>query len=331
MTPSPLPSPIVRQNLFQRLRTRTAMLARGGLNANNELQVGLLPQPGWSRRNYHFMRRVLLPSLWQKRGGEAQQPDLTHPDCPGKFQVTWIGHASFLIQTGGTNILVDPNWAHWLTVVKRLRHPGMSLNHLPRIDVVLITHAHHDHLHLRTLRRISNGQPIVVPHGVGKLVSRAGFGQVIEMERWQELEIAGLRITFTPSKHWGARHIHDVHRGFGGFLIKNHHGRTVYHCGDSAYFEGFAEIGAHSSIDLALLPIGAYEAMSGREVHMNPEEALAAFRDLGATHMAPMHYGTFPLGGEPVHEPLIRFKEGALSLGYENQISILTEGAPCVF
>ena len=307
------------------------MWARGGRNAENDLQVGLLPLPGWSRRNLHFMRRVLLPSLWQKRGGALLQPDLAHPECPGKIQITWIGHASFLIQTGGVNVLVDPNWAQWLAVVKRLRHPGMSLGHLPPIHLVLITHAHHDHLHLSTLRRISNGQPIIVPRGVGKIVRRAGFGEVLEMDYWQQVELENLRITFTPSKHWGARHIHDVHRGFGGYLIQNALGRTVYHCGDSAYFDGFAEIGARSSIDLALLPIGAYEAMSGRSVHMNPEEALTAFRDLGASHMAPMHYGTFPLGGEPVHEPLTRFRKQAHSLGWADRVSILEEGAPCVF
>lgn len=304
---------------------------RGGLNAENEQQVGLLPKKGWSRRNLNFMGKVLIPSLLTPRGGAALQPDLLHPQCPGKFQVTWIGHASFLLQTGGMNILVDPNWAQWLAIVKRVRHPGMPLGDLPPIDLVLVTHAHHDHLHLRTLRQLGRGQPIIVPHGVGGIVRRAGFGRVVEMNYWEEVEISGVKVTFTPSKHWGARYVHDVHRGFGGYLIKNANGRTVYHCGDSAYFEGFAQIGQRCEIDLALLPIGAYDSPSGREVHMNPEEALQAFSDLNARHLAPMHYGTFPLGGEPMDEPLTRFREGARQRGWERRVSIFTEGNPLIF
>ena len=327
-----IPEGELRPNILKRIQLKAKSLAGGGAKLKkSHLNVGLLPKKGWSRRNLNFMGKVLLPSLMSRRGGLAQVPDLIHPTCPGKFQVTWIGHASFLIQTGGMNIIVDPNWAHWLAIVKRVRLPGMKLQHLPPIDLVLVTHAHYDHLHLRTLKRIGNGQPIIVPHGVGKIVRKAGFGKVLEMNHWEELQIGDVTITFTPSKHWGARNVHDTHRGFGGYLIKNSHGRTVYHCGDSAYFDGFAEIGARTEIDLALLPIGAYEAPSGRSVHMNPEEALVAFQDLKAYHMAPMHYGTFPLGGEPMHEPLDRFRKGAMDLGYEERVSIFTEGAPKIF
>jgi L-ascorbate metabolism protein UlaG (beta-lactamase superfamily) len=257
--------------------------------------------------------------------------DLLHPACPGKIKVTWIGHASFLIQTGGQNILVDPNWAHWMAFVKRVRHPGLSLDALPPIHLVLVTHAHYDHLHLRTLRKVSAGQPIIVPRGVGRVVRAAGFGEIIEMDLWQQVQVGSLKITFTPSKHWGARNVHDVHKGFGGFIIENELGRTVYHCGDSAYFDGFREIGSRHKINVALLPIGAYEAMSGRAVHMNPEEALAAFADLQADHLVPMHYGTFPLGGEPLAEPLERFIAGASTIGIESKVEILGEGEPHVF
>ena len=106
-------------------------------------------------------------------------------------------------------------------------------------------------------------------------------------------------MTLTPCAHWGARVLHDTHRGFGGFIIE-HAGRTIFHCGDTAYFGGFKEIGKRFDVDVALLPIGAYDPPSGREVHMNPEEALLAFHELGAKVMVPMHYGTFPaLTGTP--------------------------------
>lgn len=293
-------------------------------------RVGLLPQKGWSRRNYQFVRRILLPQMFSLRTGTPLRPDLlSHSSAD--FQVTWIGHASFLIQTEGMNVLVDPVWSRWLGFVKRVRQPGLEIEDLPPIHAVLITHAHFDHLHLGALKRIGQGQPIIVPRGVGRLVQKSGFGEVIELDLWARVQCGPLEITFTPSKHWGARMVHDVHRGFGGFLIRNESGRTVYHCGDSAYFEGFTRIGEHSDIDLAMLPIGAYDAMSGREVHMNPEEALTAFSDLRAGHMVPMHYGTFPLGGEPMDEPLRRLRAASSDRNLDHAVTVLKEGAPVKF
>jgi L-ascorbate metabolism protein UlaG (beta-lactamase superfamily) len=290
-------------------------------------KVGLLPMKGWSRRNFNFVRRVMLPQLFSLRTNTPLRPDLLTHDT-GEFQVTWIGHASFLIQTEGLNILVDPVWSRWLGILKRVRNPGLEIEDLPPIHAVLITHAHFDHLHLRALSRIGSGQPIVVPRGVGKLVRGRGFGEIIELDLWQKAQVGPLEITFTPSKHWGARIVHDVNRGFGGYLIRNESGRTVYHCGDSAYFEGFTRIGGEADIDLAMMPIGAYEAMSGRDVHLNPEEALGAFGDLKAKHMVPMHYGTFPLGGEPMDEPLKRLRAASAEQKLEKSVTVLTEGKP---
>ena len=311
-----------------RLRDKTLARGNGAVTPDDKtLKVGLLPQQGWVPRNYHFVRRILLPQIFSLRSGSAQRPDLWSHGGP-EVQVTWIGHASFLLQTEGVNILVDPVWSNWLGFIKRVRHPGLQIEDLPPIHAVLITHAHFDHLHLRALGRIGQGQPIIVPRGVGRLVRGRGFGDIVELEHWARASIGPLEIIFTPSKHWGARMVHDVHRAFGGFLIRNAAGRTVYHCGDSAYFEGFGEIGSVWPIDLAILPIGAYKAMSGREVHMNPEEALDAFRDLGARRMVPMHYGTFPLGGEPMHEPLERLLAATRERGLEDAVHILDEGKP---
>ena len=170
-----------------------------------------------------------------------------------------------------------------------------------------------------------------MPKGVGKLVRGKGFGEVVEMDLWAKARLGPLEITFTPSKHWGARMVHDTHRGFGGYLIRNESGRTVYHCGDSAYFEGFTRIGEEADIQLAMLPIGAYRAMSGREVHMNPEEALRAFQDLKAGHMVPMHYATFPLGCEPMDEPLQRLRSASADMGLEEAVTVLKEGQPVTF
>ena len=318
------------RSLMAQLRQKGDALRRGGKSADNDLQVGLLPNKGSLGRNYRFIRRILLPQIFSKRGGETLRPDLATPGGP-EFHVTWIGHASWLIQTEGVNVLVDPVWANWLGIVKRVRMPGLAIAELPPIHLVLVTHAHFDHLHLASLKQVANGQPIIVPKGVGSLVKNRGYGEVVELEYWEQIACGPLTITFTPSKHWGARVVHDTHRGFGGFLIQNSAGRTVFHCGDSAYFEGFTRIGETAAIDLALMPIGAYDSMSGREVHMNPEEALTSFTDLGAKHMMPMHYGTFPLGGEPMHEPLERLHTTAAERSLTENVTAPEEGQPGIF
>ena len=137
-------------------------------------------------------------------------------------------------------------------------------------------------------------------------------------------------MSLTPCHHWGARVLHDTHRGFGGFIVQSG-GRTIYHCGDTAYFPGFKEIGKRFDIDVALLPIGAYEPPSGRDVHMNPEQALHAFMDLGAKVMVPMHYGTFRLSHEPLDEPLERLLIAAKQMGLSEKIAVMTEGKPEIF
>lgn len=284
--------------------------------------MGLKPAKGWHRRN--FLMEVLIPSLFAKRKGRHRAPRF--PDlAPDQIGITWIGHASFLLQVGGKNILVDPNWARWLKVVKRVKHPGLKLGDLPEIDLVLVTHAHFDHLDKRTLREVAQDQPIVVPFEVGNLVHKLGFRSVHELGYWQSFEFADVKITLTPAHHWGARVLHDSHRGFGGFLVEAR-GRSVYHCGDTAYFRGFREIGDRSDIDVALLPIGAYDPPSGREVHMNPEEAVRAFLDLRAKLLVPMHYGTFRLSYEPVDEPPVRLMAEAKRHGIAERVLLMHEG-----
>jgi L-ascorbate metabolism protein UlaG (beta-lactamase superfamily) len=290
-------------------------------------KVGLKPAKGWHKRN--FLTEVLIPSIFSRRFGghlEALFPDLK----PSEVGITWIGHASFLIQTHGINILIDPNWAKWLKVIKRVKRPGIALHDLPSIDLVLVTHAHFDHLDRRTLREVAEEQPIVVPFNVGNLVHDLGFNEVHELEYWQSYQHGPLKITLTPCHHWGARVLHDSHRGFGGYHIEVG-GRSIFHCGDTAYFDGFKEIGERLPIELALMPIGAYDPPSGREVHMNPEEAVKAFLELKGQKLIPMHYGTFRLSYEPLHEPPERLVACAREHGIGDKVQLLTEGQPVVF
>ncbi len=282
---------------------------------------------GWSERN--FLSEVIIPSMFAKRAGKKDRPIFPKLET-GQFCITWIGHASFLIQTPEHSVLLDPNWARWLKIVKRLRHPGLELRDLPAVDLVLVTHAHFDHLDLKTLRAVASEQPIAVPKDVGNLVHNLGFDRVHELESWESFKHGNLKITLTPARHWGARVLHDSHRGFGGFLIE-YAGRTVFHCGDTAYFDGFREIGERANVEIALLPIGAYDAPTKRDVHMNPEEALQAFVELNAQTMVPMHFGTFRLSYEPLNEPPARLLQRAKEMNLMDRIQVLSEGEPRVF
>ncbi len=290
-------------------------------------KVGIKPDGEWRKRN--FITSVWIPSLFKARVGSEGKPLFPVLDT-GQVGVTWIGHASFLLQFPGRNVLIDPNWAKWLKVIKRLKRPGLEIHDLPNIDLVLVTHAHFDHLDRRTLRRVAADQPIVVPFEVGNLVHDLGFRSVHELGYWENYTQGPVRVTLTPCHHWGARVLHDHHRGFGGFIIECA-GRTIYHCGDTAYFPGFREIGKRFDVDVALLPIGAYDPPSGREVHMNPEQAVVAFQELGAKTMVPMHYGTFRLSYEPMDEPLRRLRASARKHGITDRIAVMHEGKPAVF
>lgn len=280
----------------------------------------------WSERN--FITEVLIPSIFTPKAGRRNKHQPVFPVvAPGKLALTWIGHASFLIQTDRHNILIDPNWANWLLVVRRLRHAGMNIDHLPNIDLVLVTHAHFDHLNRSTLRRIANRQPIAIPSGVRSLVEDLGFHYIHQMDWWDTWSYKGIDITFVPAKHWGARVLADRHRGYGGFVI-HYQGRSVYHVGDSAYFDGFREIGQRCHPEIVLMPIGAYDNPSGRDVHLSPEEALRAFGDLRGRLLIPMHFGTYRLSYEPMHEPPERLMGAAAQHGLLPNIRVLTEGLP---
>ena len=276
-----------------------------------------------------FFSEMVWKALLTKRTGHHLRP--TFPELnAGQMALTWIGHASFLVQFTDLNVLIDPNFANWLFLLKRLKVAGIKIEHLPPIDLVLLTHAHFDHFHKPTIRRLPSPKIGVMPWGMGDLARGLGFGRVVELQWWESFSHGDWKVTLTPSKHWGARTLHDEHRGYGGFLLE-HQGRRVYHAGDSAYFEGFKEIGQKLMPEVALLPIGAYYPDSFRNVHMGPDEAIKVFRDLNAKWLIPMHYGAFKLSFEEMDEPPRWLKEIACEDGCIQQLKILEEGVPEVF
>lgn len=274
--------------------------------------------------------RLVRHSALAKRTGRTHRPVLA---SHGQLGVTFIGHSSFFMQIGGSNVVIDPIFAPWLFVLKRLRRPGLRIKDLPPLDAVLVTHAHFDHLHRPSLRaiaratRLKSGHTplLIVPANCTDLVFDLGFERIVELGWWEEFQLGGTLVTATPAKHWGARVIRDIHRGYGGYVLSGE-GHCIYHSGDTAYFSGFAEIGRRLHPQVALLPIGAYHPENFRAVHTSPEDALRGFVEMRAQHMVPMHFGTFKLSQEPVDEPVKRLLSGARRLGIADRVHVLEEG-----
>lgn len=298
----------------------------------------------FSLRKLQQLWKLVRESHAQPLGGTQTLPPVVGR---GETAITFIGHSSFLIQTAGRALLVDPVFATRLIVLRRQRRPGLRISDLPPIDAVLLTHAHMDHLDrpslraiTRQMRRRGSGAPVaIVPKGVEDLAGDLGFARVESLEWWQSVELKGegtgrqpsahpqpVTVTMTPARHWGARLFRDTHRGFGGYVIASANGPTIYHAGDTAYFSGFVEIGRQLRPEIALMPVGAYSPDSYRTVHTSPEEALRGFQDLRAEVIIPMHYGTFRLGREPMEEPLPRLMHAAELEGVADRVAALSEG-----
>lgn len=276
-----------------------------------------------------FFHQLVWKALITRRTGTTKVPTFPRLNR-GEIAITWIGHASFLIQFKDLNVLVDPNFANWLFLLKRLRRAGLHPDDLPPIDLVLLTHAHFDHFHKRSLRRLPEPRLGIMPWGMGDLARNVGFKRIIELEWWEQFTHGEWSVTLTPGQHWGARTLHDHHRGYGGFVLQ-YQGRSIYHAGDSAYFEGFKEIGKRLAPEIALLPIGAYYPDTFRRVHMGPDEAVKAFRDLRSSWLIPMHFGAFRLAFEDMEEPARWLTELAQHHGLTDRVRILDEGVPTVF
>ncbi|WP_335978685.1 MBL fold metallo-hydrolase [Streptomyces sp. CA2R106] len=238
---------------------------------------------------------------------------------PGTVSVTWAGHASWVIRIGGLTVLTDPVWSRRIPgTPRRITPVGVPWRALPPIDAVVISHNHYDHLDAPTVKRLPRSTPCYVPAGLGSWFRRRGFHRVTELDWWEGTWLRGVRFDFVPAHHWSRRTLTDTCRTlWGGWVLTDADGHRVYFAGDTGYGAYFAEIArVHPGIDLALLPIGAYTPRwMLRPVHTDPDEAVQAYLDLGAAAMAPMHWATFLLSGEPPLEPLTRLRAAWTSAG----------------
>jgi L-ascorbate metabolism protein UlaG (beta-lactamase superfamily) len=239
--------------------------------------------------------------------------------------VAWLGHATVLINFYGTWLLTDPALRSHVGVhvagltfgPRRLVKPALSVSELPPLDAVLVSHAHMDHCDLGTLGRLPRRTQMVVQRGNRDLVRR--FRRVHELGWGESVEVGGARVESVRVNHWGARKLTDKHRGYGGFMVSKR-GRALVFGGDTAYTNAFASLRQRAQIDLAILPIGAYDPYI--HAHANPEQAWAMRREMDAKYILPMHHSTFQLSREPVKEPVARLLRAA---GDESWRVALTE------
>jgi L-ascorbate metabolism protein UlaG (beta-lactamase superfamily) len=259
-------------------------------------------------------RLRLLDRLW------APAPAPLRPDLAGwerrELAAAWIGHATVLLRVGGQTVLTDPVLSSRVGIglglltagPRRFYAPALGVGELPLIDLVLISHAHFDHLDRPTLARLRKSTPVICPDGTSELIRDLGFRDVTEL-RWGESVVRdSLKISSRKVAHWGARTFFDHHRGFCAFLLESREGRgrRVLYGGDTAHCTHFSDVG---KVDLAIFGIGGYDPYVA--AHATPEQAYDMANQLRADYMLPMHHSTFRLSYEPTHEPMERLLAAA--------------------
>jgi L-ascorbate metabolism protein UlaG (beta-lactamase superfamily) len=252
--------------------------------------------------------RYLARALERLRRGTAPVKATRTPRPPaGTIAITFVGHATVMITTPGSRVLIDPFLENSLFGVRRAKAAGIAPEDIADVDLVLVTHAHRDHLSRHSLAQLPDRAPLVVPPNCERLVRRAGLETVEELEpgrSYRPSATSDVEITAVPVRHSGGRGFGDyARRGACGYVVRTPR-HVVYVAGDTGYFSGFAEIGRRFRPDVALLPIAGYEPASFRDEHMSPLDAVYAFEDLRAHVMIPTSYGSFPLSYEPMGAPL---------------------------
>lgn len=297
--------------------------------------------PAASRRRWGALTRWLLglgpreaPALDLAAGTTPPQPvapDLNAIAAPdgGRLTLTWIGHATFLIQLAGVNVLTDPVFSERASPSRRWgprRHhaPGLTLAALPSVDAVVISHNHYDHLDRASIRALASRSAhtrFFVPLGLAAWMRRAGARRVTECDWWDTARAGPLRLHCVPARHFSGRGLRDRNRTLWcGWVLETADGRVLF-AGDTGYSPLYREIGRRfAPLRLALLPIGAYRPRwFMAPVHVDPAEAVRLHQELGARQSIAMHWGTFRLSDEPLAEPPIYLARARQLAGLDQQ------------
>jgi len=264
-----------------------------------------------------------LVGHWISRWFRAPRP-ATHQPAPaletGQVSVTFGGHATVLARYQRLGIAFDPMLGRWIGGVRRAVEPGVAPVDFDGVGLILISHRHADHLHVPTLKKLPRASTIVVPAGAAATVSGLGFARVVELQPGADLELRGVQVVACATSHGDS----ELARGLS-YVVRGD-GPTLYLCGDSGYFSGFADVGRRHAPDIAMLPIGGFLPGSFRSRHMSPLDALYAFEDLRARLLVPIHHGAFPLSYERLDEPVRWLTELASTRGVRDHVRVMNAG-----
>jgi len=277
------------------------------------------PFPTYEDRNFaDFVQWFLIDRIKGNKPDKPESYQFELIDNDGKFlrnnteeyTVTWIGHSTLLIQLQGLNILTDPIWSERCSPLqsigpKRYVPPAISLENLPKIDIVLISHNHYDHLDRLTIEKLGNKPLYLVPLKIGKFLEDLQITNYEEFDWWETIKFNGVKFICAPAQHFSNRYLMDRNKTLWCGWIIDGNKNNFYFAGDTGYFPGFKERGKiYGPFDFVALPIGAYlPRWFMGPVHLNPDEAIKAYQDLRGEIFLPIHWGTFDLADEPLDQP----------------------------
>jgi L-ascorbate metabolism protein UlaG (beta-lactamase superfamily) len=259
------------------------------------------------------------PVYWKRLSADGRRHILPAPERPnpGEWKdrglfAAWLGHSTVLLQIDGITVLTDPVLGKRVGIrlgpvtvgLKRIVEPALRVGELPRIDVILLSHAHMDHFDIRSLRRLENlGTTVVTASKTSDLLRVGRYGRVQELTWGERTRVGGLEIRAFPVNHWGARLHRDTWRGFNGYTIESGRRRVIFG-GDTAATNSFRSLKSSRRFDLAIMPVGAYNPWI--RYHCTPEQAWQMAEEAGAESFLPVHHQTFTLSREPYLEPIER-------------------------
>jgi len=292
---------------------------------NFNISTGRFEHPGGDRHDKSFTDLLALASKFFRREDDEWE-EKGFPLIPSSGEsladfaenMIWVGHSTVMLNHQGTTVLTDPQFSGRASPFtfwgpKRVTPIPFNIADLPRIDVVLISHNHYDHLDEESIRQLAQLQPdikFLVPLGLASLLRDWGARDVEELDWWQPVRLGGVEIQPTPVQHWSKRSFFDRNKTLWSGWMLRWEDFSFYFAGDTGYSDDFRKTAQRlGSPTLAAIPIGAYEPRDFmKSAHLNPEEAVRAFRDLGAKYAFGIHWGTFKLTLEKMDEPPVRLK-----------------------